>query len=528
LGHWQSALSIAEHGVKTCLKYGPLWFMLMRMVEKIYGASAVKSYAGFALKNICHELHWKVHFELAAAFGRGGNLPESRGSIGNAALSCPKHLRWKVWLLAARSELWDGSVETCRKLLAQAQYDAPSRVKVAVCIERARTEEFLDGLDEAREALREAHACDGHDWKVYLEHIFMEARQGCLTVAKEVTLSALELHPGTGRLWSALIAVEHSGEDSTGDVGDVALAAFHRAVREVPKSGEVWCEGARIFMNPMTPHFNLSRAYKCLEFAVHLTPQYGDSFLEFFRLRFLLEMRVRMRKHPLAVGLLGLPPELNAQRKQDISNSNQATSAPLTVDQGRLLPAASLVAQQVSDSMAAELESADFAFTVGAEVGIAPGADYKNVGTGLPPFELSRLEVLCAYADPNYGFLWLWCRQSALSTPNEVLAQMTKEVSRDLLVGATRWAYAWAIACGLFGLDHSINFTPSAIAGGFSPPDRQTMDQAQTAQECQADPATRDYALGSLRLARCFTHCNVPLERAERRRLIFGSDILCI
>jgi len=350
----------------------------------------------------------------------------------------------------------------------------------------------------------------------------MEARQGCSSVAKEVTLNALELHPGTGRLWSALISIEHSGEDGQ---CDGAKSAFHRAVREVPKSGEVWCEGARIFMNPMVPHFNLGSAYKCLEFAVHLTPQYGDSFLELFRLRFLLEMRARMRKHPLAVGLLGPPPESHAQREQDNGNSNQATSVPPTVDQGRLLPVAALIARQVSETMVAELKNADFAFTVGAEVGIAPGADGDSIGTGLPPFELSRLEVLCAYADPNYGFLWLWCRQSALSTPNEVLSQMTKEVTADLLVDATRWAYAWAIARDLFGLDYSITPTPGSTAGGPSPPDGQTMDQAQTAQE---RPSSQDYALGSLRLARCFVHCNVPLERTERRRLIFGSDILCI
>jgi len=288
-----------------------------------------------------------------------------------------------------------------------------------------------------------------------------------------------------------------------------------------PKSGEVWCEGARINMNPMFPHFNLGRAYKCLEFAVHLTPQYGDSFLELFRLRILLEMRIRMRKHPLAVGLLGVPPELHAQPQQE-------TSALSAVDQGKLLPVAALVAQQVSDAMAAELKSADFAFTVGAEVGVAPGADGDCVGTGLPPFQLSQLEVLCAYADPNYGFLWLWCRQSALSTPTEVLARMTKEVTEDLLVGATRWAYAWAVACSLFGLGYNFRFSSGTTSGGLSPPDGQTVEQVQTAQECQSDPVARDYALGSMRLARCIAHCNISLDRAERRRLIFGSDILCI
>merc|ERR1712129_25732 len=264
----------------------------------------------------------------------------------------------------------------------------------------------------------------------------------------------------------------------------------------------------------MVPDFNLSSAYKCLEFAVHLTPQYGDSFLELVRLRFLLEMHCRMRKHPLVIGLLGAPPELQAQQKQENGNSDKATSTPQAVDQGRLLPVAALVARQVSDTIAAELKSADFAFTVGAEVGIVPGRpckDHDSFGTGLPPLQLSRLEVLCAYADPNYGFLWLWCRQSALSMPNEVLSRMTEEVTAELLMGATRWAYAWAIACSLFGLDYSITAAHSIASGALLPPDAQT---ANLAQQCRA-PATCDYALGSLRLAHCFAHSNVPLERAE-------------
>lgn len=38
--------------------------------------------------------------------------------------------------------------------------------QVAVCLERARTEEFLGNLNGTRVAFGEAHACEGHDWKV--------------------------------------------------------------------------------------------------------------------------------------------------------------------------------------------------------------------------------------------------------------------------------------------------------------------------------------------------------------------------
>lgn len=42
----------------------------------------------------------------------------------------------------------------------------------------------------------------------------------------------------------------------------------------------MWCEGARVFLNPISKHFNPLNAQRCLNFAVYFTPQYGDSFIE--------------------------------------------------------------------------------------------------------------------------------------------------------------------------------------------------------------------------------------------------------
>lgn len=58
---------------------------------------------------------------------------------------------------------------------------------------------------------------------------------------------------------------------------------FPQALKEVPKSGEVWCEGARIHLNPLSKAFDLGTAGKYLGFAVQFTPQYGDSFMECLR-----------------------------------------------------------------------------------------------------------------------------------------------------------------------------------------------------------------------------------------------------
>ena len=63
---------------------------------------------------------------------------------------------------------------------------------------------------------------------------------------------------------------------------------FFVALKEVPKSGEVWCEGARLFLNPHSECFSLDIARQFLEFAIEFTPQYGDSFIELMRLQMLL------------------------------------------------------------------------------------------------------------------------------------------------------------------------------------------------------------------------------------------------
>lgn len=56
-------------------------------------------------------------------------------------------------------------------------------------------------------------------------------------------------------------------------------------MKEIPKSGEVWCEGARLAMSnhPCNKWFDLNKAITYLEFAIQFTPQYGDSFLEIIR-----------------------------------------------------------------------------------------------------------------------------------------------------------------------------------------------------------------------------------------------------
>ena len=55
---------------------------------------------------------------------------------------------------------------------------------------------------------------------------------------------------------------------------------FRRALRTVGKSGEVWCEGARIFLDPCGRLFSPRNAAQCLRLAMFFTPQYSDSYVE--------------------------------------------------------------------------------------------------------------------------------------------------------------------------------------------------------------------------------------------------------
>merc|ERR1719476_646786 len=137
------------------------------------------------------------------------------------------------------------------------------------------------------------------------------------------------------------------------------------------------------------------------------------------------------------------------------------------------------------------------------------------VEEGMPRICLQRLDVLCTYADPNYGFLWFWCRKTGLSQPREVLQQMHEEIAQDLTAGGALWPYAWAIARRAFKLPADTR--PAGIL-----PDHVPRPLSGTL-------GASDLAIGSLRLSQSFAARNAtPLAQAERRRLIFGSDILCV
>ncbi|KNC54200.1 uncharacterized protein AMSG_09989 [Thecamonas trahens ATCC 50062] len=318
-GKLANAIAVIQRGLRENPRYGPLWFGALRVYELLYSAVLAHSklspldppyefvrdspivpapaphLAGAranmlttieaALANISRELAWKVHHSAAHVLMRIGVEDEMLSHFARAALRCPPNLVWKVWVHAARMELSRSRTPAARAFVAQALACVPAKLRHVVLIEAARLEEFNFNLPKARDILHSALTPGKDGWKVHLELVLLELRAGLLDEALHALLRALAVFPSTGRLWALLIQLRAYSSF------DVQKATFHAAVRQVPKSGEVWCEGARLYLNPVSPLFDLVAARKCLQYAMLFTPQYGDSLVESLLLSMLTEPR---------------------------------------------------------------------------------------------------------------------------------------------------------------------------------------------------------------------------------------------
>jgi hypothetical protein len=161
------------------------------------------------------------------------------------------------------------------------------------------------------------------EWKIFLEYILLEYRVGNIHQAINIAITAVKLHPGTGRLWAIYIQLchriecisfleqfnvspsvnrilfelsdtdfnEENNSPKTSKRNFSKIRTIRKAIAEVPKSGEVWCEKSRCHLNPLnTNQFDLSQAQRSLSFAVQFTPQYGDTFIEWIRLEMICQL----------------------------------------------------------------------------------------------------------------------------------------------------------------------------------------------------------------------------------------------
>ncbi|CAM9882397.1 unnamed protein product, partial [Ectocarpus sp. 13 AM-2016] len=156
--------------------------------------------------------------------------------------------------------------------------EVPEKSKSHVFLECARLEEFTGNLECARQILERARVETKSEWKASCcLFVLLEIRANDWQRAATEAQEALKVHSGAGRLWAVLVQLKQRDSDQA------QQASLKQALKEVPKSGEVWCEGARIHLNPLSKAFDLETAGKYLGFAVQFTPQYGDSFMECLR-----------------------------------------------------------------------------------------------------------------------------------------------------------------------------------------------------------------------------------------------------
>ena len=198
-----------------------------------------------------------------------------------AIINAPDNLRWKALIAASRIELKAGKNEAALLLLNYSLDEVPIKQKPLVLLEISQAYELLMDFSKARSYIYEACEKSKQDWKIYLERINLEMRIGSFKEGLEIAKEAVSKYYSTGRLWASLIQLLHADSQSVNK--DLHFKAFLLAIKEVPKSGEVWCEGARLRLNPFTKFYDLNKAEQYLRYAIQFTPQYGDSFIELLR-----------------------------------------------------------------------------------------------------------------------------------------------------------------------------------------------------------------------------------------------------
>lgn len=308
-----SSLSIIQKGLKELPRYGPLWFALLKIMERLDYELELKYWkkgelhflrnsryeSMKAIQQISHELVWKVYFEMSQVEERIADIisngfvsislqevsiemvnniiyQHARIALIKSILVCPTNLKWKIWLAGSRLELSAGNLSKARKLLCLAFANVPIKSKAFVYLEVSRLEEFIGNITSSRNILSIAREEIPCEWKLYLESILIEARASNIYEAIRLTEISLREHIGTGRLWALYMQLCHYFEsfqpnrlkydkniqydihqqqsNQQQHLNHTIPSKFQileLAIANVPKSGEVWCEGARCVLNPM-------------------------------------------------------------------------------------------------------------------------------------------------------------------------------------------------------------------------------------------------------------------------------------
>jgi hypothetical protein len=251
-GHLTTCLRIISKGLHELQRYGPLWFGLLHIMERLdvenerqswasQGAAPqlrnVRFHSEHAVKHISRELMWKVHFEMAQIEERAAEmsaqgrlwlitqasqsaptsivpslsklrnelLGSARASYAKSLVSCAPNLRWKVLLAGARMELSAGNIDLSRRMLREAFVLSPAKSRAYVYLDCARVEECAENYDLSRKILARARIDIPGEWKIFLESASQMARSRNFVGAISILVRAVDVHSGAGRLWALLI-----------------------------------------------------------------------------------------------------------------------------------------------------------------------------------------------------------------------------------------------------------------------------------------------------------------------------------
>lgn len=110
----------------------------------------------------------------------------------------------------------------------------------------------------------------------FLYHLFLNSH---FDQTKKTIGEILLKWPKNSTLMALFTMLQHSAEKDA-----KILESVKKTLEIVPKSGNMWLEAARIHLNPLSRHFDLVEAQKCLINATYFTPQLIDIAFEMERL----------------------------------------------------------------------------------------------------------------------------------------------------------------------------------------------------------------------------------------------------
>ena len=204
-----------------------------------------------------------------------------RGLMADAIVHCSSRQRYKLLVTAAIIELAHSDPSLTPLILDFAVQVTPSKSRPSVLILLAKVYELNGEFERALASYERVAREYAAEWRVFFELAQFHVHRADITAAIAALCQGLQQHPGSGRLWAFRVQLEAFVSLSS------QVDVLRDAINAVPKSGEVWCEAARIALNPLSEYFNLDAAQQYLEFAYRFTPQHGDSLVELVRARIL-------------------------------------------------------------------------------------------------------------------------------------------------------------------------------------------------------------------------------------------------